>query len=81
ITRGVSEDYLYAESKQVGVVVDNFTEKEIKKVWSEIKRYLDMSPDDRRKHCREVGLAYRGSDSLKPVFKAAVNYLVNSSSV
>jgi hypothetical protein len=79
ITRGVSEDYWYAENKDVGVVVDDFREQDIKAAWPELKRYLDMDPEQRRAHCRQVGLAYRGFDSLNPVFKAAIAELLAGS--
>lgn len=77
ITRGVSEDYLYAESHKVGVVVDDFREADIKEAWPAIKAYLEMDAKERRQHCRSVGLEYRGFDNLNPVFKAAVSALVS----
>jgi hypothetical protein len=78
ITRGVSEDYLVAEEQDVGVVVDYFEEADIKAAWPKIKRYLEMDPEQRREHCRQVGLGYRGFAVLNPVFKAAVDELVGS---
>lgn len=72
ITRGISEDYWYAENRDVGVVVDDFREKDIKAAWPEIRSYLEMDPVKRRAHCRQVGLEYRGFANLNPVFKAAV---------
>jgi len=78
ITRGVSEDYLVAEEQQVGVVVDDFREADIRAAWPEIRRYLEMDPEARRAHCREVGLGYRGFASLNPVFKAAMSHLTGS---
>jgi len=76
ITRDVSEDYVYAEEKEVGVVVNDFKEQDIKAAWPQIKRYLEMNPEKRRLHCRKVGLDYRGFDSLNPVFKSAVEHLI-----
>jgi hypothetical protein len=75
ITEGVSEDYLVAEERNVGVVVSDFNEDEIKVAWPKVKRFLEMSPDLRRQHCRVVGLGYRGFDSLNPVFRQAVSEL------
>lgn len=72
ITRGVSEDYWYAENKDVGVVVGDFVESEIKKAWPKINDYLSMDENERRDHCRKVGLAYRGFEVLNPVFKQAI---------
>ncbi len=75
ITRGVSEDYEYAEQKHVGVVVDDFVEADIRKAWPQIERYLRMPAEARRTHCRDVGLAYRGFDSLNPIFRGAMSAL------
>jgi hypothetical protein len=72
ITRGVSEDYWYAENKGVGVVVDDFREKDIKEAWPQIKTYLDMDADERRQHCRAVGLDYRGFENLNRAFRKAM---------
>ncbi|MDQ7085042.1 MAG: hypothetical protein Q9M36_08955 [Sulfurovum sp.] len=72
ITKGVSEDYIYAKQKDVGVVVDDFVEQDIKNAWSEIKDYLERDKSTLRKHCREVGLAYRGFDVLNVKFKEAL---------
>ncbi|MGV0961455.1 MAG: hypothetical protein ACOYB1_16645 [Limnohabitans sp.] len=78
ITKGVSEDYLVATEKNVGVVVDDFRKADIQAAWPAIKRFLEMPVNERRAHCRQVGLGYRGFDSLNPVFKAAVSHLLNS---
>jgi hypothetical protein len=75
ITKGVSEDYLVATEQQVGVVVEDFNESEIKAAWPEIERYLKMDPGQRREHCRQVGLGYRGFGALNPVFKSAIKNL------
>ena len=76
ITRGVSEDYIYAEEQGVGVVVNDFNEQDIKAAWPQIKKYLEMNPEKRRAHCREVGLDYRGFGNLNTVFKSAVSSLI-----
>jgi len=78
ITRGVSEDHLYAEQKNVGVVVDDFVEPEVKKAWPQIKSYLEMDPDERRAHCREIGVEYRGFENLNRIFKEAMAALTSS---
>ncbi|MBF6650301.1 hypothetical protein [Methylobacter sp. BlB1] len=75
ITRGVSEDYIYAEQKKVGVVVNDFIESEIKKAWPEIKAYLERNPQELRQHCRAIGLDYRGFDKLNKKFKSALVFL------
>jgi hypothetical protein len=75
INKGVSEDYIYATEKNVGVVVDGFVEDEIKKAVSKIQEYLTMDRDKLRQHCREVGLEYRGFDVLNKKFKSALKSL------
>ena len=72
INKGVSEDYIYATKKSVGVVVDGFIESEIKKAVPKIREYLTQDRDKLRKHCREVGLEYRGFDILNQKFKEAL---------
>jgi len=76
ITKGVSEDYLVANERDVGVVVDDFREADIKKAWPEINRFLEMDPITRRAHCRAVGLDYRGFAGLNLRFKAAIEHLI-----
>ena len=75
ITRGVSEDYLFAEDNDVGVVVDDFTEADIKAAWPKIRDYLQRDPEALRAHCREKGLGYRGFDTLNPRFREAIGIL------
>lgn len=77
ITKGVSEDYLYATEKKVGVVVDDFDEQSVKAAYPEIKSYMEMNPVDRRSHCREVGVEYRGFDKLNEQFKKAISILTS----
>ncbi len=76
ITRGVSEDYLYAENQDVGVVVNDFVKDEVEAAWPRMKAYLEMDPEARRRHCREVGLDYRGFEVLNPRFRSAIKTLV-----
>jgi hypothetical protein len=75
ITEGVSEDYLYAIEKKVGVVVKEFSEDHIKNAYPEINDFLKMNRDELRKHCREIGLNYRGFTRLNEQFKKAFEYL------
>lgn len=75
ITRGVSEDYVYALEKKVGVVVDDFDEKSIKAAYPEIRAYMETDPQARRAHCREVGINYRGFEKLNVLFKKAMEIL------
>lgn len=77
ITRGVSEDYLFAEENDVGVVVDDFTESDIKGAWPKIQDYLSRNSEELRKHCRNKGLGYRGFESLNPKFRKAIDILIS----
>lgn len=77
INKGVSEDYIYATEKNVGVVVDGFVEEEIKKAVPKIRAYLEQDRDALRNHCREVGLEYRGFEGLNKKFKQAMASLTS----
>lgn len=72
---GVSEDFLYALEKDVGVVLKDFSQDEVKIAWPRIADYLNRDPVALRRHCRVIGVDYRGFDSLNPRFKQAVNVL------
>ena len=76
ITEGVSEDYLCAIEKNVGVVVKDFKELYIRNAAKEVQAYLDLDQDQLRKHCREVGLDYRGFNKLNSTFRSAIHELV-----
>lgn len=77
ITEGISEDYIYATEKDVGVVVDDFVKDDVKRAWPEIKEYLQRDSDKLRQHCRIVGINYRGFENLNKVFKSAIKYLLD----
>ncbi|MEM6460767.1 MAG: hypothetical protein AAF724_02505 [Pseudomonadota bacterium] len=81
ITRGVSEDYLFAEENDVGVVVDDFTKQDVMAAWPKIDEYLRRDPVERRAHCRERGLSYRGFDNLNPKFRKAMSILTGESTM
>lgn len=74
---GVSEDYVHATEQDVGVVVENFDEEPIRAAWPEIEQYLREDRVTRRDRCRAFGIDYRGFVSLNPVFKRAVDALVD----
>jgi len=78
ITHGVSEDYIYANEKQVGVVVKDFTKDEVKKAYPKIKTFLDTDKKKLRQHCREVGTEYRGFKKLNDSFKKAMQILTDN---
>ena len=77
ITEGISEDYIYATEKKVGVVVKDFKKDYIKNAIPEIQQYLNQDKEVLRKHCRAIGLDYRGFEKLNLTFKNAVTSLFN----
>lgn len=77
ITEGVSEDYLYATTKNVGVVVSEFSEEEIKRAAPAVGEFLQMNNQERIAHCRQVGVEYRGLSVLKLKFSEALTRLLS----
>lgn len=77
ITEGISEDYVYATEKKVGVVVKDFKEQYVRNAAKEISAFLEMNRTELRSHCREVGLDYRGFNKLNQIFKKAIYELVS----
>ncbi|NQZ78097.1 MAG: hypothetical protein HRT61_18630 [Ekhidna sp.] len=77
ITKGISEDYIYAIEKKVGVVVEDFKEDFVRQAASEVKEYLEADREAQREHCRTVGLDYRGFNKLNGIFKDAIEALIS----
>ncbi len=77
ITEGVSEDYIYAREKGVGVVVKDFSKSEVKESIDKIMAYFETDRDILRAHCRAVGIEYRGLENLNPIFKEALKSLAS----
>jgi hypothetical protein len=75
ITEGVSEDYLFATERNVGVVVKDFKEADVKEAYNKIQKFLAMDKSELRIRCRHAGLDYRGFDKLNATFKEAINTL------
>jgi hypothetical protein len=75
ITKGISEDYIFAIERNVGVVVEDFKEGFVKNAYPEIDRFLTMDKEELRSRCRIAGLEYRGFDGLNKTFKEAIAYL------
>ncbi len=75
ITEGVSEDYLFATERKVGVVVKDFKEEYVKRAYPEIDQFLKLNKTELRNHCRTEGLEYRGFENLNKKFKQAISYL------
>lgn len=60
VCRGVSEDDIVAETRKVGVVVENFSEGEASRIYPQIRDFLDSDKAELRTRCREAGIEYRG---------------------
>lgn len=76
ITEGVSDDYLFADSKNVGVVLSDFTEEEVRRAVGRISQLLSENKNDQRRRCRGFGLEYRGFQELNRTFRAALEELM-----
>ncbi|MBK8309956.1 MAG: hypothetical protein IPL04_02700 [Chitinophagaceae bacterium] len=57
-------------------MVDDFKEEYVKKAWPQMKEYFEMDKSKLRKHCREVGIDYRGFEKLNAQFRLAMSILV-----
>ena len=77
ICKGISEDDWYAEHRDVGVVVKDFSKEEIEKAYPKIEAYLNMPPAQLKTHCREVGVEYRRFKNLYPIFQKAIEKLIS----
>jgi hypothetical protein len=76
ICKGISEDDEYAEKYGVGVVIRNFEQSEIEGAYERILEKIQADREETRKHCREVGIAYRAFKNLNLEFKKAFDALL-----
>jgi len=76
VCKGVSEDDIYAEQNQVGVVINDFVTVEGKTLMSKMNLLFGEEPQALRDRCRKVGIAYRGMgqaiETLKNILEGAV---------
>lgn len=79
ITEGVSEDYLFAREKDVGVVVKDFDEPSIRAAWPQMRALFNEDPAALRDRCTQAGRAYRGVETLQPRFEEALRALLGRS--
>ena len=79
ICRGISEDDAYAEDENVGVVVTDFSDVEIRRAAVAIRQFLDEPREELRQRCRSVGIEYRGFVNLNRRFETALEVLCDSS--
>ncbi len=68
--KGISEDDLYAEKYNVGVVLENFNKDNVRESMKKVNSLLEEEKNDIRKRCRKVGLDYRAKSNVdKILFK------------
>lgn len=63
VTKGTSEDDLYAAKHNVGVVVESFLAKDVLNKYDGIIELLEENLQQQRQRCRKVGIEYRGLDN------------------
>ncbi len=63
-TKGVSEDDLYAETKGVGVVIQNFDLELSKESIERLNFFISQDKERLRRHCRKIGLEYRSKRKI-----------------
>lgn len=63
-TRGVSEDDLYAETNNVGIVLDKFGEINEPDFFDHIQILLEEEPNMRRTRIRKTGIEYRSKKKV-----------------
>jgi hypothetical protein len=76
VCRGISEDDQVAEREQVGVVVADFSDAEIRRAIPEIRSYLAAEKTALRERCRRTGIEYRGYSVMRLQFEKALAALV-----
>lgn len=65
VCRGVSEDDIWAEKENVGVVVSDFTATEMQAAVPKMLTILEEDKNTLYVRCRQAGIAYRGLSVLK----------------
>lgn len=75
VTKGTSEDDIYALEHNVGVVVDGFEGKHVQKKFEEIKSLLSEEKNVLVERCRKVGVAYRGKGNAVALFSKVFEQL------
>lgn len=77
VCKGISEDDLYAEQNQVGIVVDDFITVEGRTLIQKMDILFDEEPQMLRDRCRKLGIAYRGKDQAVKTVKSILGEAVN----
>ncbi|HEX7017066.1 MAG TPA: hypothetical protein VF191_16270, partial [Cyclobacteriaceae bacterium] len=75
---GVSEDDIIATEYDVGVVVKDFSENSISAAIPAIVDFLKRDRTEMIRHCREVGIMYRGKANVDRILKSIFSELERS---
>jgi len=67
--KGISEDDLYAEQNNIGVVFNSLDENDVLDRIGQINELLKESKDSLRKRCREVGIEYRAKSNVDKILR------------
>lgn len=67
VCRGVSEDDFVAQRDQVGIVVEEFTAAEARRIVPQLQAFLSEDKMLLRARCRDAGISYRGLDQFVAV--------------
>ncbi len=73
VVKGVSEDDVYAEKYNIGVVIDTFSEEAIKKTIPQINKIFEEDSKTLKERCRAIGKEYRDSNLAYLTFLDVLN--------
>lgn len=62
--RGVSEDDIYAEQYNVGVVLSEFSREEVERNILKLKSLMEEKKSEQQARCREIGIEYRSKSRI-----------------
>ena len=71
ICEGVSEDYLVARNSNVGIVLPAFSEEADAALLDGVRQFRSEVASGLRQRCRAIGVEYRGTHRLTPLFNDA----------
>ncbi len=75
--RGVSEDDVWAEKNNVGIVISELSTGEAKRIDTELNELLSQDKSELRERCRETGIAYRGMHQAEQYFEKIFDEVKN----
>jgi len=75
VCQGISEDDVFAEKENIGVVVKDFSSSEIQKAIPKVFELLEEDPETRYQRCRQAGIKYRGLSKFKETMREIMKKL------